>query len=156
MKMGQNSNDNGFLRLRKVRIPRDQMLSRYSHVDKDGNFEIIGDMRLLYTAMSGTRVIVMLACFHSLMRATMVATRYAVCRRQFRNEEGTKRERKLIDYQTHLAVIGPSLAAKFMFILAAKRVKDITDQAQKDAEQGDFSKLELMHHLTSGFKAYMT
>ena len=36
-KFGQRSNDNGYLRLTKVRVPRDHMLSRFLQVEKGGN-----------------------------------------------------------------------------------------------------------------------
>ena len=43
-KMGMNSMDNGFIRFNQFRIPRENLLSRFSYVDKDGNFELRGDL----------------------------------------------------------------------------------------------------------------
>ena len=40
--------DNGFLSFNHYRIPRENMLSRYVYVDKEGNFEVRGDPRMLY------------------------------------------------------------------------------------------------------------
>jgi hypothetical protein len=40
----------------------------------------------------------------------MIAARYAVVRRQFSTIDGSKQERKLLDYQTHMFKFGPLLA----------------------------------------------
>ena len=37
-KMGYSRVDNGYLVLRSVRVPRDQMLARYGRVERDGRF----------------------------------------------------------------------------------------------------------------------
>jgi acyl-CoA oxidase len=55
-KFGYNSKDNGYLLFRNVRIPRTNMLKRYSEVDKDGKLILKGDMRTLYGIMLETRV----------------------------------------------------------------------------------------------------
>jgi hypothetical protein len=46
------------------------------------------------------------------------AIRYAACRRQFKSIQGSKEERKLIDYQTHMAILGPNLALAFVLQFA--------------------------------------
>ena len=46
----------------------------------------------------------------ALLKNLTIATRYSVCRRQFANIDGTSEERKLIDYQTHMHILGPVLA----------------------------------------------
>ena len=47
-KFGYNSGENGFLSFNQYRIPRENLLSRFVYVDKDGNVEIRGDPRLIY------------------------------------------------------------------------------------------------------------
>lgn len=42
-KFGYNAKDNGFLKLTHVKIPRDNMLSRYTKVHKDGAYEKRGN-----------------------------------------------------------------------------------------------------------------
>ena len=46
----------GYARFDHVRIPRDQMLMKYSKVDKEGCFSIEGDVRALYSIMMDIRV----------------------------------------------------------------------------------------------------
>jgi len=55
-KFGYNSKNNGWCTFDKVRIPRDQLLSKYVNVDKDGSFSIEGDIRVLYSVMMDIRV----------------------------------------------------------------------------------------------------
>jgi len=97
-KLGYNTVDNGYLAFDKYRVPRISLLSRFVSVSKDGEFELLGDPRLLYQIMVMTRTRILFGASFALQRATVIATRYAVCRRQFKNEGGSKRERKLIDY----------------------------------------------------------
>jgi acyl-CoA oxidase len=58
-KMGYNSKDNGWLSFDNVRIPRKQMLMKYSKVDRQGNFSIEGDIRALYSIMMFIRIILL-------------------------------------------------------------------------------------------------
>lgn len=39
-----------------VRIPRDNLPMKFVKVDREGNFEIIGDLRVLYSVMMHLRV----------------------------------------------------------------------------------------------------
>ena len=47
-KVGYYSMDNGFLSFNQYRIPRENLLSRYVNVDKEGELDIKGDLRMLY------------------------------------------------------------------------------------------------------------
>lgn len=101
-KLGYNSVDNGYLSFNNYRVPRLSMLSRFASVNKEGEFELLGDPRSLYQIMTMTRTMIIFGSSLALARSVSTATRYAVCRRQFKNEEGVRRERKIIDYQTHM------------------------------------------------------
>ena len=76
------------------------MLSRFSEVDKDGNFNVTGDLRVLYSIMVNIRSSIIYAAGKELLRGLKVAVRYSVCRRQFSTQVGTKVERKILDYQS--------------------------------------------------------
>ena len=80
-KFGYASKDNGWLRFNHVRIPKQNMLSRFSRIDENGNFEIMGDLRVLYACMMMVRThIVRCAAFCS-FKALKIAIRYACVRR---------------------------------------------------------------------------
>ena len=97
-KFGYNSMDNGYLRFNQVRIPRTNLLCRFAGVTADGEFEMRGDPRLLYRIMVNTRMLLIFGSGFFMYKALTIATRYAVCRRQFKTVPGVKSERKLLDY----------------------------------------------------------
>jgi acyl-CoA oxidase len=97
-KFGFNSKDNGYALFKNVRIPRTNLLSRYAEVHRDGTFHILGDLRVLYSIMLQIRVLIANTCGFNLGHALTIGIRYAVVRRQFSNVDGTKQERKLLDY----------------------------------------------------------
>ena len=113
-KLGYQSVDNGFLKFTHYRVGRKALLSRFMSIDKDGEFKMKADPRMIYQIMSQTRLMIIFGAAMNLHRAAMVATRYGACRRQFSTLKGTKRERKLLDYQTHMDTLGSNLANAFV------------------------------------------
>ncbi len=73
---------------RNVRIPRENLLRRYADVDRQGNFMVKGDLRVLYSIMLVTRVMIASSAHISLGHGLTIGTRYAVVRRQFSTQEG--------------------------------------------------------------------
>lgn len=55
-KMGYHSKNNGWCTFDQVRIPRDQMLMRYLSVSREGDVQMEGDLRALYSVMMDIRV----------------------------------------------------------------------------------------------------
>lgn len=99
-KFGYSSKDNGWLTLNNVRIPRENMPSRFVKVDREGAVSIEGDLRIIYSTMLKTRFTLISSGPHVLHLATIIGLRYSAVRRQFKNISGEKGETKLIDYQT--------------------------------------------------------
>ena len=97
-KLGYNAMDNGYLSFNQYRTPRENLLSRFVHVDVQGNFEVKGDPRAMYQIMMLTRVSLMHQSWLGMARSALISIRYAVCRRQFRTVKGSNEERKLLDY----------------------------------------------------------
>ena len=97
-KLAMKSLDNGFILFTNYRIPRKNLLSRFINVDREGNFEMKGDPKILYQGMVATRVSLLHSSYQCISKATVIATRYAVCRRQFKTLKGKSEERKLLDY----------------------------------------------------------
>ena len=118
-KLGYTSVDNGYLLLKNLRVPRSALLARFSEITREGDFELKSDPRLLYQIMSKTRLGIIFACGFNIFRSGIVATRYAVCRRQFANQKGTKEERKLLDYQVHMELLGKNLGNGLTIMLVA-------------------------------------
>lgn len=122
-KLGLNSTDNGYLSFNQYRVPRISLLNRFVNVSREGEFELLGDPRLLYQIMVITRMMIIFASGFALFKACATATRYAVCRRQFVAAKGDKQERKIIDYQTHMHILGPNLANAFIISLSSRAVE---------------------------------
>ena len=113
-KLGYNPVDNGYLSFDHYRIPRTNMLTRFVKITKTGDFEMKANPKMLYQIMVMTRLSIIFGGFVNIMRACLIATRYAICRRQFSNIKGSTQERKLIDYQTHMRILGTNVANAFV------------------------------------------
>lgn len=80
-KIGYSTVDNGWLSFDQYRIPRENMLSKFAEITKDGDFELKADPRMLYQIMVQTRLMVCAGASMLMHKACMIATRYSVCRR---------------------------------------------------------------------------
>lgn len=87
-KFGYASKDNGYLILKNVRIPRENLMRKFVDVDREGHFSIKGDLRTLYSVMMFIRVSIAYGCGKTLAHGLTIATRYAVVRRQFSTQDG--------------------------------------------------------------------
>ena len=103
--------------------------------------------------MSLTRQSLILGCAGNLLRSALIATRYAVCRRQFSNQKGSKEERKLLDYQVHMEILGKQIGNSFTIFLTYNYINDLKTKSDKEFEEGDFKNLDTLHHLTAGVKS---
>ena len=82
-KFGYNIKDNGWATFDSVRIPRTQMLMGMTNVEKDGEFSVVGDPRVLYSTMMLIRNRIVRLMHTGMFQALAIAFRYAVVRRQF-------------------------------------------------------------------------
>lgn len=74
-RIGLNGVNNGFLGLKNVRIPRDQMLSKNNQVLSDGTFVKGPEPLLLYGTMVFVRVMIVRDVSVNLLQAATIATR---------------------------------------------------------------------------------
>ena len=80
-KIGYNAVCNGWLAIDNVRIPRDHYLQGFTELDRDGNFSVLGDTRMLYQVMLKGRGMLCFLTAHAMLQGLTVAVRYSVCRR---------------------------------------------------------------------------
>ena len=87
-KSGYDSIDNGYIKFNHLKIPRNNMLMRFSHVTVDGKFEKTGNEHVMYAVMLIMRGV--LCMFGSLLLtiSTTIAIRYSCVRRQTSDLEG--------------------------------------------------------------------
>lgn len=154
-KFGYNAKDNGFLKLTNVRIPRDNMLSRYTKVHKDGRYEKRGNEKISYATMLMIRSGIPKSCFWGLSCAVTIITRYSLVRKQFKNDAGE--EIKILDYQLQQDKVLPYIADTYALMFGSRKLNamgwEILHEVQ---EKGDFTRLNPAHALSSGLKAIFT
>lgn len=154
--MGYDAVDNGWMRFSHYRIPRTNLLRRFAEIDKEGNLDLKGDPRTVYQIMVQTRQLIIYGTSNLIFTGLVMATRYAACRRQFATISGSKQERKLLDYQTHMAILGPQLANAYTFSIVARNLRELNIEAVKEMQNGKFKLMDILHHFTSGLKAICT
>jgi acyl-CoA oxidase len=126
LKMGLNGVDNGRLWFDGVRVPRDSLLNRFADVTDDGRYESsIHNPDKRFFTMLGTlvqgRVCVGGAGINAAKVALVIATRYAVRRRQF-NATSSEEEQLLLDYGLHQRRLFPLLAHTYALHFAQEVV----------------------------------
>lgn len=119
-KFGYTSKDNGWLRFNQCRIPRTQMLMGFTAIDKEGNFEILGDVRVLYAVMMMVRLHIVKGAAFCLAKVLCITIRYSAVRRQFKSQHGNKLERPILDYQTQMYKLGPLLARSYLMQIVSE------------------------------------
>lgn len=77
-KFGFHGKDNGYAIFKNVRIPREDMLMRYMHVNKEGEVSMKGNPKVLYSIMMMTRLNLIKICPNSLAAALQVSVRYCL------------------------------------------------------------------------------
>ncbi|KAK2505462.1 hypothetical protein MC885_017698 [Smutsia gigantea] len=142
--------DNGFLRLDHVRIPRENMLSRFAQVLPDGTYIQLGTAQSNYLSMVVVRVELLLGEIVPLLKkACVIATRYSVVRRH-------DPETKILDYQTQQQKLLPQLAAAYAFHFLAGSLMEFFRSSYSAILHKDFSLLPELHALSSGVKAMVS
>ncbi|KYR03091.1 acyl-CoA oxidase [Tieghemostelium lacteum] len=159
-KYGFNCVDNGFLQLNKIRVPRNFMLQRFAKVTESGKYVRPTHPRLIYAGMVGVRVAIIQDSFYGLSRATTIATRYSVVRRQFilpgENSKNAK-ESQVLDYQNQMNRILPYIAKSFAYLFTGFRFEKSFKQVLHDIKVNDkVDALSELHANSSGLKSVMT
>ncbi|KAN0019334.1 hypothetical protein ACTFIU_002542 [Dictyostelium citrinum] len=156
-KLGFNSIDNGFLRLDHVRIPRENMLSRFFRVNENGEYEKPKHPKLIYAGMVGVRSNMIENSFVCLSRAVTIAIRYSTIRKQFKSNRSDKEEKKIIEYSNQMNRIVPYLAQTFAYFFTGKRFSGEFNEMMKAVKQHqDTTLLSELHANSSGLKSLMT
>ncbi|XP_045386683.1 LOW QUALITY PROTEIN: peroxisomal acyl-coenzyme A oxidase 2 [Lemur catta] len=154
-KMSFDQLDNGFLRLDRVRVPRENMLNRFAQVLPDGTYIKLGTEQSNYLSMVVMRVEVLLGeILPQLQKACVVAMRYSVIRRQSRLRPSDP-EAKILDYQTQQHKLFPPLAMSYAFHFLAVSTLEFLQRSYSAILDRDFSLLPELHALSTGAKAMM-
>ncbi|KHN85811.1 putative peroxisomal acyl-coenzyme A oxidase [Toxocara canis] len=154
-KFGINTNDNGFLRLNNVRIPRKQMLMRYSKVTQNGQYIRPIHEKLGYGGMVFVRSVMVSQQALFLAIACTVGIRYSCVRRQGEITPGSG-EVKVLEYQTQQYRLFPQLARAYACWFAGKRIMTLYAELLDGLNENKTDLLPQLHALSSGLKAVVT
>ncbi|XP_066268561.1 peroxisomal acyl-coenzyme A oxidase 1-like [Branchiostoma lanceolatum] len=151
-KFGYGSVDNGFLAFNNVRIPRENMLMKYSKVEPDGTYVKPPSTKLAYGTMVQVRANIVVNSGRVLAKAVTIATRYSCVRRQSEMKPGHP-EPQVLDYVTQQYKLFPYLAAAYAFWLTGQTMMSVYTTSSSQISKGDISVLPELHALSAGLKA---
>ena len=157
-KMGANFLDNGFIGFKNVRIPKKNMLNRYSRINEDGNYELLESksIKILFlTLLKGRVEIIRGACF-PLSIALTIAIRYSNYRRQFTDINNPTEETKIINYQIQQYKLFKPLAFLYGIIFSKEYINQLYIKAENEVSIEQSEALKISHGISSLFKTFVT
>ena len=118
-KLGQNGVDNGWAVFRRVKIPYDNLLDKFSQIDEDGNFlsaikKKSARFALQLSALSSGRLMVSMTSIGTILLASGIATRYLCVRKQFGSKK--YKENTLLTYPSVQNKLIPNIARALIFM----------------------------------------
>lgn len=119
MKYGFDTQDNGYLRFNKLRIPLFNMLMKHAVVTPEGEFKRVGNEMIMYACMLILRCILAQLATLNLSITTTIAIRYSCVRRQTASIDG--KEPQIIEYKTQQYRLFPALATTYAYYFASSR-----------------------------------
>ncbi|KAF9167014.1 hypothetical protein DFQ26_006149 [Actinomortierella ambigua] len=155
-KQGAVSMDNGYARFDNVRIPRENMLMRFSKVSRDGTFSKPPHPKLAYGGMTTVRTALISASAMAMARGATIASRYCAVRRQGTVQPATGLETQVLDYPSVQSRVLPLISHSFATIFSADWMTELYAQYNSNASTGDISLLKDVHVYSSGLKSYCT
>ncbi|KAF9109537.1 acyl-coenzyme A oxidase [Mortierella sp. AM989] len=160
---GFNKMDNGFARFTKYRIPRENMLMRFSKVSREGVFTKPPHAKLSYGSMVLLRSVLIRQMANYLSRATTVSTRYLTVRRQFNNptsrndaELNPGLETQVINYPMVQNRLFPMIAQAYALFAAGAVMMDMYVSLMTSMSSGNIEALAEVHATSSALKSYCT
>lgn len=155
-KIGNDGIDNGFLIFKNFRIPRENLLNRFSNVTKDGKFQSNienADKRFAVQlgSLSQGRLMIVGTSPKILGYGLKIALRFAAMRRQF-GKPGEKDEQPLIEYPLHQYRLFPYVANTIAFTLASNRAYEMQYETLPELFDPESKKVPELHAVTSALK----
>ncbi|ORZ10277.1 acyl-CoA dehydrogenase/oxidase [Lobosporangium transversale] len=157
-KIGFNTIDNGFLRINKVRIPREQMMMRNSRVTRDGKYEPAKNAKMNYSTMVAIRANIVKNAGFALGQSLTVAIRYSMIRLQGGDRIPSQKgeEVKVIDHGMQRFRLTTSLALSYAMLMTGRVMTDMHQRNLKNVIQGEVGLMAEVHATSSGLKALIS
>ncbi|KAF8872784.1 acyl-CoA dehydrogenase/oxidase C-terminal [Mucidula mucida] len=147
--------DNGYARFDHVRIPKDNMLSKFAGVTPEGKYVRPPHAKMNYGGMLYIRAGMVIHAGSIIARAITIAIRYTTVRRQGdKGPDGL--ERQVLTYPSTYYRLLPIISHAYVFILIGRDLQNSFAAYSKRLAEGDTSLLGEMHAILSGLKSYAT
>ncbi|KAL0677452.1 hypothetical protein Bca4012_005433 [Brassica carinata] len=155
-KVGLNGVDNGALRFRSVRIPRDNLLNRFGDVSRDGKYtSSLPTINKRFGAtlgeLVGGRVGLAYASVGVLKISATIAIRYSLLRQQFGPPK--QPEVSILDYQSQQHKLMPMLASTYAYHFATVYLVEKYSEMKRTHDE---QLVADVHALSAGLKSYIT
>ncbi|KAG6812804.1 hypothetical protein H0H93_013675, partial [Arthromyces matolae] len=147
--------DHGFAQFDHVRIPRENMLSKFSQVTDRGEYVQPPHAKLSYGGMLYIRANMVTGAGWLMAKAATVAIRYCTVRRQG-NKGPDGLELQTITYPSVYIRLLPILSHAYVFIQLGRSVLTAFNTMSSRLSSGDTSLLAEMHATTSGLKVLVS
>eukprot|EP01121_Diplochlamys_sp_Union-15-3_P014609 TRINITY_DN4675_c0_g1_i1.p1 TRINITY_DN4675_c0_g1~~TRINITY_DN4675_c0_g1_i1.p1 ORF type:complete len:721 (+),score=132.72 TRINITY_DN4675_c0_g1_i1:28-2163(+) len=154
-KMGRNGLDNGWIQFDNLRIPRKNMLMRWSQVSPQGEFTKPPRAQMSYGALLHGRVAIIRDASDNAKKAVTVAIRYGANRRQF-TTDNINEEEQVLNYSTHQYRLIPLLAQTYATHFTAVQMEEQFKVLMKELNSSNLNSLKVVHSTSAGLKAFFT
>lgn len=159
-KYGYAPMDNGYMLFNNFRIPHSAMLSNYSRVDPNTcTYTKPANPAVVYGSLTYVRAVIIMHARLIMARAVTIAVRYGTVRKQFQDRDSKDKnapELSVLDYPTVQIRILPLLATAFALHYTGEAMHNLYSSTRAKIDQGDFSKLAILHAQSSGLKSLCT
>jgi len=153
-KAGRNGLDNGWIQLTNVRVPRENMLMKWSQVSREGSFIEPPNAQLAYSSLVTERVHAVKAVVDLVDQGLTVAVRYGAIRRQGEGDP------QILDFQGFQYNLMPALAGSFAVHFTHMRLNHVFEGMIESLRNGDkenlLKVLPDLHGTSTGMKAFST
>lgn len=159
-KYGYAPMDNGYMLFNHHRVPHSAMLSKYSRVDPNTcTYSKPANPAVVYGSLTAVRAAIIMHARLIMARAVTIAVRYGCVRTQFQDRDSKEKkapELSVLDYPTVQIRILPLLATAFALHYTGAAMHTLYENTRAKIDQGDFSKLAVLHAQSSGLKSLCT
>ncbi|KAG6917134.1 hypothetical protein DXG01_003724 [Tephrocybe rancida] len=152
---GYSPTDNGFARFDHIRIPKENMLSKFAQVTDEGEYVHPPHAKLSYGGMLYIRANMVTSAGWLMAKAATVSLRYSTVRRQgSKDAEGL--EQQVINYPSVYIRLLPILSHAYVFIQLGRTLLTSFNTMSSRLASGDTSLLAELHATTSGLKVLVS
>jgi acyl-CoA oxidase len=126
-----------------VRVPKDNLFTKYVDVSDAGQYKQVGDPRVAYGTMMFVRLTISTAYPKIYAQAIIIATRYSFFRQQ--GVGLNKQEINVLEYQTQQEKVLSRIAEYYAICLTGTLLRSINNENDRKIQSQDFSLLQETH-----------